>query len=266
MTASLTHERLASLIPETFLRSVLFYDETDSTNTRALERLSRSDLEPLPLLIAANVQQSGRGRGSNAWWSGDGSLTLTLVLDTSALGLATEDRPRISLVAGLTLVETGQELLPRANLAVKWPNDVYLERRKLAGILVEVSPQRPECVAIGIGINVNNSWDEAPDELRSKGISLRDVAGQEFDRVTLLGDWLRRFERHLTELARGEFDLQHRWDRACLLTGCDVRVQTTPGGRPVEGRCAGISPEGALLLETATGRERLFGGVVLSWE
>jgi BirA family biotin operon repressor/biotin-[acetyl-CoA-carboxylase] ligase len=266
VTTTLTQARLNSLIPETFLRSVIFFDEIDSTNSRALDLLSRNDVESLPLLIAANVQHAGRGRGSNEWWSSEGSLTFTLVLDTTALGLATEDQPRVSLVAGLSLVETGHALLPRANFAVKWPNDVYLEARKLAGILDEVSPRRPECLAIGIGININNSFEAAPQELQQTGISLRDIAGQPFDRVTLLGDWLRAFEKNLAEVARGEFDLQGRWEAACLLTGKTVRIQTAAGTPPTAGRCVGISSEGALVVQTATGRERLFGGIVQSWE
>lgn len=255
---------LASLCGETCLRRALWLDECDSTNTRALDMIARNDAGEFPLLICAARQTAGRGRGTNTWWSEPGALTCSLVVDTTQYGLPDEVRPLVSLLVGLSLLETARAELPRANFAVKWPNDVFLEDRKLAGILVEVPPQRANCLVIGIGWNINNTLADAPEALQHAAISLRDAAEQSFDRRALLKGLLDALDAELRSLARGELDLPGRWNAHCLLTGRAVTIRTGP--RVVRGVCRGIDRDGALLVATATSVERLFGGIVENWE
>lgn len=260
----LDRERLERLIPETFVRRAIFYDKTDSTNTRALRMFAEQGVVETPLLLAADVQTGGRGRGANQWWTPAGALAFSLILNTGDLGLAADLRPQVSLVAGLSLLETVRQHLPRANFAVKWPNDVFLEGRKLAGILVEIPPEGSDYLVIGMGVNVNNAFDDAPQPLKSTAVSLQEIGGQEFDRGALLRELLQLLEHSLGALARNEFRLADRWGQHCLLTGKQVTIDAGPNR--VAGLCLGIDRTGALAIQTPQGIERLFGGVVAEWE
>ena len=258
----LSSDDLASLVRETFLRDVLTFEETDSTNTRALSFIASTQLVETPHLVYAESQTSGRGRGGNTWWSQPGSLTFSLIINMSELGLAPEQQPQLALLTGLAILKTGQQILPRADFAVKWPNDVYLADRKLAGILTEVPPQSPQHAVIGVGLNVNNEFQTAPPELQNTGISLADLSGQSQSRCEILTSFLQHLDELFQALSRGEPVLAD-WSDSCLLTGKTVTIQAGPN--EIRGVCRGIDDSGALLLETNSGTERILGGVVANW-
>jgi BirA family transcriptional regulator, biotin operon repressor / biotin---[acetyl-CoA-carboxylase] ligase len=257
-------DRWERLRRNTFLREIRDFSSLDSTNSRALELLEGDDPIACPGLIHADEQTAGRGRGANRWWSSAGGLTCSLVLDVQSRGLTSERTPLVSLLTGLAVLQACQAELPRADFALKWPNDVYLSQRKLAGILVELPPGRTDPLVIGMGINVNNSFEAAPGELRESAVSLKDVGGRESDPVEILERLLRAFEDLLQRQLRGEDVIQQQWPAYCLLTGKTVTV--TSGARTVSGLCLGIDSRGALRLQTASGEERFFGGTVGRWE
>lgn len=267
------------IVAETFVRSVEVHDEIGSTNDRALALAKNSEIGT-PLLILAERQTGGRGRGANRWWSGPGSLTFSLVLSTSDWSLTSERSPVIALTAGLAVCETVRALLCKdsgsvippwmpgppahpSDVIVKWPNDVLIGRRKLCGILVEARAGLPR-VVVGIGINVNNSLQDAPPELRGRAVSLVDVSSRPLDRGEVLIRALRQIEAGLERLRENREHLQQYWQEHCALAGCIVRIDTAAG--PVVGRCIGIAEDGALLLQTERGTERILSGVVASYE
>jgi BirA family biotin operon repressor/biotin-[acetyl-CoA-carboxylase] ligase len=254
------------LLRATFVRAVELHDELPSTNDLALERAAHTEVD-CPLLIVARRQTAGRGRGQNAWWSSGGGLTFSLLLNAAQLELAKAAWPRASLATGLAVYEAVRELLPAEPLGLKWPNDVYLRERKLCGVLIESPPASRERLVVGVGINVNNAFDGAPEDVRRRGISLRDATGRSFDHTDLLLRVLCGLERCYGEVASTQFEdqqqLAERWRSACLLRGRDVRLNM--GSRIVSGRCQGIDAQGALVLQTAAGDERFFGGVVESF-
>ncbi|MDG2391625.1 MAG: biotin--[acetyl-CoA-carboxylase] ligase [Planctomycetaceae bacterium] len=258
----LTSVDLQSLIKETFLRDILHFDETDSTNTQSLALLSTGQSIETPHLVYAETQTGGRGRGGNSWWSQPGSLTFSVIVDMSELGLIPNQQPQLSLLTGLAILKTGQSLLPRADFAVKWPNDVYLAGRKLAGILTEIPPQSNQHAVIGVGLNVNNAFQHAPEALQQTGISLADLSGQTHSRRDLLKTFLQHLDELFQALSRGEAVLKN-WPEFCLLTGKNVTIQAGPN--EICGICRGIDDTGALLLETDRGIERMMGGIVANW-
>ena len=265
----LSEADLNTLLLETFLGGLSFFDETDSTNTQALALLASDEIPETPHLVFSNVQTTGRGRGSNQWWSSPGSLTFSVIIDTSELGLNLDQLPQLSLLTSMALLQAGMSVVPDGDFALKWPNDVYLGDRKLAGILAEVPAQSAQRstsaaprVVIGIGLNVNNQFANAPAEIQSKGVSLSDVSGQIHNRLEVLASFLRHFEHLLQSMARGEAVLEH-WHAYCLLNGKQVTIET--GSTVTTGCCRGIDTAGALLLETAQGRQRFVGGVVKAW-
>jgi BirA family biotin operon repressor/biotin-[acetyl-CoA-carboxylase] ligase len=221
-----------------------------------------------PFLIAAGEQSAGRGRGMNRWWSSTGALTFSLVFDPQAdqesrgsPALQADRWPRIALAAGVALCDVLQQLLPQVPTGLKWPNDVLLGGKKVSGILVEVppaAPANPRRLVLGMGINVNNSLATAPVDLQSTATSLLDAAGGLFDRTDLLIAWLNCFADRLHALAAVDHALPARWQSLCALTGKTVELQS--GNRTVRGLCRGIDIEGALLVDTAAGPERLYAG------
>ena len=253
---------LESLIEDTFVESISHYGQTDSTNTQAIELLSEDKSNPLPRLVYAESQVAGRGRGANQWWSTGGSLTFSLIVDFQKTALPAERKPLLPLLTGMAILRTGQRFLPEADFKLKWPNDVYHGNQKLAGVLIEVPSQSSNHAVIGVGLNVNNSFADAPQELSATGISLSDIGKSTHDRVEILRRLMRDIESLLDSFATGESFLDD-WPEHCLLTGKQVTLQT--GSSEITGRCQGIDGSGALILETSAGPQLFFGGVIQSW-
>lgn len=256
------------------LKEVEFHEALGSTNTRALERLRSGDWES-PTLILAHEQTAGRGRGANRWWSAPGSLTLSLLL------LPSDPSPDLlaplTLRAGLGSAIAVDQALRSGSVApshsvsgsspedqprytqLKWPNDLLLANRKVAGLLVERVADRPGIV-IGIGLNVNQDFASAPDEIRSRATSLFEHDGQTRDLPTVLIVLARNL---ITQLSAGanESWVGYFRDR-CALTGKVVEVGQ--GNQRVIGRCEGIDAGGRLGLVTEQGRVWINSGSILS--
>lgn len=248
------------LSTDTFLRGSEHHLEIASTNDRALELCVDAEL-PVPFLVIADRQTSGRGRGANRWWSSDGAILFSVIVHAAEYGLPEARWPQISLTVGAAVCQTLQNLLGGVTtVGLKWPNDVWLNGRKAAGILVEVPSARRGRVVIGVGLNVNNSFADAPPELRPLATSLRDETGIETDRHEVLVGLLRQFDEDLRSLAASDRSLTERWQSLCVLRGRTVSLDQ--GQHQVSGRCLGIADDGTLRLQTESGEQRLYGGTV----
>jgi len=143
---------------------------------------------PEGAVAATDHQTSGRGRLGRTWEEPAGSAVLASVLLQPP---ADRHLPELSLVAALAVAETIEAAVMLAT-QVKWPNDVMLNRRKVAGVLSELSDGT---VVVGIGINVNQTRDELPLDAPTEPASLRTATGSSYDRAVLLGSLLSRLER-----------------------------------------------------------------------
>ncbi len=215
--------------PRVHLRS------TDSTNERAKELALAG--APHGTLVTADEQTAGRGRQGRAWAAAPReALLMSLVLRRV--------EPTLPLAAAVALCDA----LP-VDCEIKWPNDVWHERRKLAGILVEGRLQEGWAV-LGIGLNVTTT--EFPAELSGIATSLR-LAGAEYEVEALLPELLAALVRRLdTPVA----ELLAAWSERDALRG--ERVRWDAG----EGTAAGIDESGALLVDTPEGRVALDAGEV----
>jgi BirA family biotin operon repressor/biotin-[acetyl-CoA-carboxylase] ligase len=238
-----------------------YRQEVGSTNDWALE-LAREGGHRLPLLVLASQQTRGRGRGVNRWWSANGALTFSLLLDTRRVLPAPHALPQLALVAGLSVCEALAPLAVGHEIRLKWPNDVLLGRHKVCGILVESPASPPERCVVGIGINVNNSFSDAPEELRRRAVSLVDATGQCGELTDVLVFVLQRLADQFDRFQAGCLALSAACRPWCCLTGRTVAIAT--GKRRVEGRCLGIDDDGALHVSTRESEQRLFSGVVES--
>lgn len=245
---------------ETFLRRAEWHDQLDSTNSAALSLALRGTPD-VPAIIGATHQTAGRGRGSNTWWSSAGALTFSILFNPLDRGLPFARWPQVALMTGLAVADTLESYLPPVSVQLKWPNDVYADGRKICGILTEVPPGRTDRLVVGIGLNVGNSLAAAPVDVRSSAVSLVDLLGSEHPSLqdvlmTLIGRW----ERWLQRLAAGEVDFPSVWRPKCYLTG--ERVSVTIGPESQTGICVGLDGDGALLLETERGVQRVLAGTV----
>jgi BirA family biotin operon repressor/biotin-[acetyl-CoA-carboxylase] ligase len=254
---------LERLLRTGLVNHVDWHEAIGSTSDRALELAARDNV-PLPLLVVAERQTRGRGRGANQWWAGDGALTFSLVLAAEPAQLAPQHRPQVALVAGLALCESLAELHPAALWQVKWPNDVYVRGGKIAGILCESVPGSPERIVVGIGVNVNNSLANAPSELQSSARSLVDESRREHNLTDILASLLDRLDyRWQQMLESGWKVLAPDYRARCLLTNRTVTLQA--GTERIVGRARGIDDAGALVLHTESGERKLLAGSVEAW-
>ena len=248
---------LSQIREETFVDELSFHDSLESTNSFAIERLRDGDAR-LPLLVLTPKQTRGRGRGCNEWWSSEGALTFTLVLDST--GLDNSTICKMSLTIGLAVCQSLERFAPAGDLALKWPNDVYLEGRKVCGVLIERPSDWENRVVIGIGINVNNSLKDAPQQLKTIAISLIDCLEEECDLTSVLIECLKQIERRVKQLRTGDRSLLDQWQAYCLLTGRQVCIDNYANEIP--GICHGIDEDGALLVKSGDRIHRCVGGVV----
>lgn len=246
------------IVAETFVRDVEVHESLPSTNDHALQ-LATDDAIATPRLIIAEKQTKGRGRGANIWWSSAGSLTFSLLLNVDPQRLPTSRWPEMSLTVGTSICSAVAQLLPGEDVRLKWPNDVFLRGRKLSGVLVEIPPRTSGRIVIGIGINVNNSIQNAPEELRETAIALCD-ANAEVSRQDVLISSLQEFDRQLGLLIDQPDAVRRLWRKFDLLTGRSVTI--SDGLTDATGTCTGIDDDGALLLRNEVGTRRCYGGVV----
>lgn len=246
------------LIRETFVARVEHYPVLGSTNDRA-KQCAAENSGPLPLLIVADQQTAGRGRGANRWWTGGGGLAMSLLLDGRSWAADPALGAFVSLAAAVAVSHVVAPLLPGMSVGIHWPNDVFAAGKKLAGILVEVPPGR--LYVVGVGLNLNNTLREAPAELQSTAVSLLDLTGREHDATEFIILLLQRFASLLKDLPHAPHGISRLADDLCLQRGMTLNVET--GGKRVRGVCRGIAPSGALLLDSPDRTIEIVSGVVL---
>jgi BirA family biotin operon repressor/biotin-[acetyl-CoA-carboxylase] ligase len=241
----------------TFVRHVELHDTLGSTNDRAAELAHEATIE-LPALVAARIQTAGKGRGRNQWWSAEGALTFSILLDSAAIGVSQQNWPQLSLATAVAVCDALAEAVPRVSVSIKWPNDVMVDGGKVCGILIESpggSAQAKDRLIVGIGINVNNTWRKAPHHVGANGSALCDVTGTQYNLQRLLAGILQAIQERFRQLARGDSQLPQAWQRLCWLTEHNVEVQAN--GRYINAACIGIDLDGALLVDTAFGIQRI---------
>lgn len=235
--ASLQHE-LRALEPALCVQVLA---RTGSTNTVLMQRVRGGTATPT--LLVAEVQTAGRGRMGRAWLQGEVGAMLAFSL---ALPLAPRDWSGLSLAAGVALAESLDSAI-----RLKWPNDLWWQDRKLAGILIETAADAagagaPRWVVVGVGINVR---PPPADPLRSpRPASLQELGSPDAAPAVLqrvaspLLRALRRFERD------GFAPFATAFEQRDALAGRRVRLSDG-----TEGRAAGVDGDGALRLQTAAG-------------
>lgn len=219
--------------------------DTTSTNTTLLDWGRRGAKAPVALFT--EVQTQGRGRRGRAWHTAAGESLIASVL------IRPDSPPAqwglITLATGIALVDA---LGTNASVRLKWPNDLFLEGRKLGGILVETQISSTDgFLVIGFGININQtSFDPAIDEL---AISLRQHTGQQFDLNLIAARTLSALAQRIPESWKSPQQILDRFGELDTLYGAEVIAREREAGEEIHGIAQGVDGQGRLILRLASG-------------
>lgn len=234
---------------EVFGRENYFYlSETDSTNKYAKQLAAQG--YPEGTLVVAERQTAGRGRRGRQWHSEPGqAIFMSLILRPS---LPLKELSRITLFIAVAVVETLERFGIKSG--IKWPNDVLINGRKIAGILTEAVTDMDgiEYIVTGIGLNVNNRIEDFPEEIRSIPTTIREEAGHCVSRVEVLQEFLWQLETSYRQLLSGGFnEILEKVRSLSLVIGRDIKIDSVNG--ITTGRAIDIDNNGFLMVRDAQG-------------
>lgn len=253
-------EVLRGLQTEVFGREHYFYfTEIDSTNNYA-KRLAAQGY-PEGTLVIAEQQIAGRGRRGRQWHSEPGQgIFMSLILRPT---LPLKELSRITMFIAVAVVETLERFGIKSG--IKWPNDVLINGRKIAGILTEAVTDMDgiEYIVTGIGLNVNNRVADFPEEFRSVATTIREEAGRCISRVELLQEFLWQLESSYRQLVSGGFsEILEKVRSLSLVIGHDIKIDSVNG--ITTGRAIDIDNNGFLMVRDSQGNiHNIMSGEIL---
>ncbi|UCG11629.1 MAG: biotin--[acetyl-CoA-carboxylase] ligase [Deltaproteobacteria bacterium] len=240
---------IAKLNTQWLGHTIHLFQQLQSTNLTAIRLAGQGAAEGT--VVLAEYQTHGRGRRSRSWSSPPGiGIYCSIIL-----------RPKLSpaegqLITLLTAVAVAKavEVKVHPSPRIKWPNDILINNRKVAGILLEskAGSVEMEYAVVGVGINVNQTSDALADEYLSKATSLLIETGQQVDRSALIGQLFVELENLYETLHRGEAaTILQQWRRFSSTVGQHVRVSGKEG--VTEGVALDVTKAGALLIRQGDG-------------
>jgi len=246
--------------PRIIGRDIHVLDQVTSTND-VIEQMT-ADNPTEGMVVFAESQTKGRGRLGRRWSSPSGKgLWFSILLHPNL------HPTEITQLTAATATALTRAIAAETSLRVeiKWPNDLLINGKKVAGILTELQAELDQVrhVIIGIGINVQQSSSDFPAELRKSSTSLKTALGRSVDRSSLAIALLRELDRDYARILDRQFEgLAEEWEARCGTLGQHISIKV--GGRTLCGRAEALDPNGALLLRTEHGRlEPITGGDIL---
>ncbi len=240
---------MKAILQQTFIKKVYYYPQLGSTNQQAIE-LIRAGVAPVPSLVITDCQTRGRGRGHNSWWSGVGSLAFTVIFKPAKSSLSVCRFSTIPLVVGFSLRRTIQAYLSGRLVTLKWPNDILVDGKKICGILCENEQgyQKQHYLLVGIGINVNDPRNGAPEELQSVFVSLYELLGVKNDKEELLINCLENMEMDLRRFSgEGFLYFRDKWSDFDYLLNKIISINYESS--VATGKYLGLSESGGVLID-----------------
>ena len=234
-------------------QDIIYKDKTISTNDDIWKYVHKNHSEGI--LIISEEQKQGRGRRKTKWFSKKGkSLTFSFLLFPQ---IAIEKISLLPLLSGVSIVKGIYE---STNIltGLKWPNDIYLNKKKLAGILIESRTINSKlAIVIGVGININETKSDIPISIRKQTISLCSHSGIEYEREFILASILNYFEKlylyHLEEIVP-------IWKKYCIHINNEVSFHSTK--KQINGKFLGITDAGFAQIEI-NGNNKIFSTGIL---
>lgn len=227
-----------------------FIQLTGSTNADAFRLAENGSIEGT--VVLADSQTGGKGRRGRLWSSPAGvNLYCSVILRPAIMP---HEAPQLTFLSAVA-VARAIELTTRLTPEIKWPNDLLISGKKVAGLLNEMSAETDgiNFVILGIGVNLNMTADQFPQDLRHPATSLLLESGTRVDRSRFTGTMLNELDRLYTEfLAHGFGPVREEWQQRCNANGRQVLVSDS-GTECTGGRFVGIDSDGAMLLRSDEG-------------
>ncbi len=238
-----------------FGQNLFYFSETKSTNDYCL-KLSR-DGAPEGTVVVADYQKQGKGRLNRSWFSAKGENLLLSILLRPQQDI--ESLQKITLASASILIDTfliylKKHKLDKIKFNVKWPNDILVGNKKIAGILAEsiLQEKHINALVVGFGINLNSSGDSIPAEIRERATSLAELIGQPVDIEDFFAELLYHFEGSYVKLERSNYSsVVSTWKKQCKQLGCPIIVSTIDGDE--EAVFQDVNEEGHLLYKRKNG-------------
>ena len=228
-------------------RKILVYDSTSSTNDIAAEYANNKKNDGL--VIFAEKQTKGRGRASNKWLSKKFDSLLCSILLTKTI--------KNTELLSLTIAIAAAEAID-SKAKIKWPNDIILNRKKVAGILLDSKVKNSNTAhIIGIGINCHQTGNSFPAELKPTATSIDIETKTTCDRITLAKRVITSAEHWLKIVEKQPKKIITQWSKLSIQLG--HRVKLNFKGSVFGGNCIGIDPAKGLILQLDAGTVRMFG-------
>lgn len=237
-------------------RNVLVYSSTSSTNDIAAVYAKNKKNDGLT--VFAEEQTKGRGRGDNSWLSGRAESILCSIL-------LTESRLNGELLCLTFAVAVAEAVgkIGRHHAKIKWPNDILVNGKKIAGILLESKSHNGSIAYIvGIGINCHQTGESFPPQLQQTATSIDIESRTVCDRVSLAKRLLTSIDHWLELAGKNAEKAIEQWSKLSIQLGS--RVTLILNSRKFTGNCIGIDPEKGLILQLETGGRRFFHAALTS--
>jgi len=231
-------------------KEIIVYDSTSSTNDIAAEYAKNKKNNGLA--IFAEQQTFGRGRAANKWLTGRAdSILCSILLTESKL-----NGELLSLACAVATAEAIGKIGP-SHTKIKWPNDIILNGKKLAGILLESKVDKGcKSYIIGIGINCHQTKEFFPDQLQQTATSIDIESGSFTDRISLAKRLLTSIDHWFEAAEKSSTKVINRWRKLSIQLG--HRVTLVFNDKKFTGNCIGIDPEKGLIIQLDTGGTRFF--------
>ena len=232
---------------------IIHLSEINSTNDYAKELAKEGKRN---FVVLSDKQNNGKGRWGRVWYSDEGGLYFSMVLDSKIYN------PKvINLLVPICIIEVLKNYVDK-ELGIKFPNDIMVKvnnnYKKLGGILTELID---DYMVIGIGINVNN---KIRDEIREIAISLKEITGKEIDKVEILSNFLKTFKNYLEKLKNKEIDdyeILKKYKKYSITIGKQVKILLS-NNEVVTGKVYDIDFDG-VVLGTEEGIEKIPSGICI---
>jgi BirA family biotin operon repressor/biotin-[acetyl-CoA-carboxylase] ligase len=255
----LPEEISQGLTTRSFGKRITYREECTSTQDLATE-LARAE-EPEGSMVITEAQTRGRGRNGRIWISTPGAgVYLSVILRPKLQAFQIVQIPMVAGVAAARTISAVTCLEPD----IKWPNDILLHGKKVAGTLTEMSCEKDRInyIILGIGINVNSLNYDLPEPVRDIATSLRIESGRSVSRIALVQRYLIDLETaYYSYLANGFENIRQEWK--CLSSTIGARVEIVDGLERLTGEVLDIDTDGFLLLKTDAGKiQRIVAGDV----
>lgn len=228
-------------------RNVVFLEETDSTNEEAKRQGAAG--APDGTLCVAERQTGGKGRLGRSWSSPPGAgVWMSLLLRPQ---VAPQDATQLTLIVGLSVCQAIRRLTG-CDARIKWPNDIVIGRKKICGILTELTADMEQIHYVVVGIGINANLSEFPEELQKKATSLFLETGRKVSRAALVREVLEKLEKNydlfLTDLTA---DFITPYETLCV--SLNRQVSVVRGGGQITGQSTGLTKTGELLIRLENG-------------